>query len=365
MTTRKKLLAMCLALAVGGLPIAVAAQQACVVSSNVTVLKGGLDNPRGLKFGPDGFLYVAEGGTGGTQDSQQECPALQVLPPVGPYTGDFNSGIAKISPAQVLTPVVSGLPSSQTAAAAGSFVSGVADIAFIGDQLYGVMAGAGCSHGLAGTQNSLFRVSGGTVQPIADLGAYAIANPTANENPGDFEPEGTWFSMIAVRGDLYAVEPNHGEIVRVSPDGAIHRVVDISAKYGHVVPTAIAYDGNFYVGTLGTFENGFLGMVIKVTPSGQSSVVLDELTSITGLVVDRGAIYILENQGGFVAGPCAGRVLRVPRSGNLAQSEEIATGLSFPTAMTLGPDGNLYVSNISYTFGVMPGQGEIVRIDLH
>jgi len=171
--------------------------------------------------------------------------------------------------------------------------------------------------------------------------------------------------MIAVRGDLYAVEPNHGEIVRVSLDGAIHRVVDISAKYGHVVPTAIAYDGNFYVGTLGTFENGFLGMVIKVTPSGQSSVVLDELTSITGLVVDRGAIYILENQGGFVAGPCAGRVLRVPRSGNLAQSEEIATGLSFPTAMTLGPDGNLYVSNISYTFGVMPGQGEIVRIDLH
>jgi hypothetical protein len=36
-------------------------------SANVTVFASGFNNPRGLKFGPDGYLYVAEGGAGGQQ----------------------------------------------------------------------------------------------------------------------------------------------------------------------------------------------------------------------------------------------------------------------------------------------------------
>lgn len=35
-------------------------------SSNVTVYATGLNNPRGLTFGPDRYLYVAEGGAGGS-----------------------------------------------------------------------------------------------------------------------------------------------------------------------------------------------------------------------------------------------------------------------------------------------------------
>ena len=40
-------------------------------------------------------------------------------------------------------------------------------------------------------------------------------------------------------------------------------------------------------------------------------------------------------------------------------------GLTFPTAMTLGPDGNLYVSDFGYFFGGGAGLGEVVRVDLH
>lgn len=43
-----------------------------------------LNNPRGLKFGPDGYLYVAEGGIGGKYSS---TTCTQVIPPIGPYLG--------------------------------------------------------------------------------------------------------------------------------------------------------------------------------------------------------------------------------------------------------------------------------------
>jgi hypothetical protein len=41
-------------------------------------------------------------------------------------------------------------------------------------------------------------------------------HPTANFEPDDFEPDGTWYSMIAAKGGFYAVEPNHGELVAVT-----------------------------------------------------------------------------------------------------------------------------------------------------
>jgi len=42
-----------------------------------------------------------------------------------------------------------------------------------------------------------------------------------NPDPGDFEPDGTWFNMIAVDGNLYAVEPNHGEVDEITPAGIV------------------------------------------------------------------------------------------------------------------------------------------------
>jgi hypothetical protein len=44
-------------------------------SSGFTVVASGLDGPRGLKFGPDGALYVAEAGRGGpTLSTDLPCP---------------------------------------------------------------------------------------------------------------------------------------------------------------------------------------------------------------------------------------------------------------------------------------------------
>jgi hypothetical protein len=83
-----------------------------------------------------------------------------------------------------------------------------------------------------------------------------MQNPVANPNPDDFEPDGTWYSMISLRGNLYAVESNHGELDEIRPDGSVSRVIDISAAEGHIVPTALTFRGNFcnfFIGNLGSF----------------------------------------------------------------------------------------------------------------
>ena len=335
-----------------------------VAQAGVSVFATGLNNPRGLKFGPDGNLYVAEGGIGGANSTEGCCE--QVIPPVGPYTGSTSgSRISKIDANGNRTTAVDNLPSSQTSATTGNLISGAADVAFIGNTLYILMGGAGCSHGVPQVPempNGVLRVNGdGSTKLIANLSAFVMAFPVAHPNADDFEPDGTWYSMTAVGGNLYAVEPNHGELDKITPEGQISRVSDISASQGHIVPTAIAYRGNFFVGNLNTFPVvPGSSKIYKITPSGNVSVFTEGLTTVLGVVFDGSdRMYVLEASA--AAGnptPFTGKVVRVDPSG---LQTEIASGLFFPTGMTLGPDGALYVSN--FGFGPPPvGLGEILRI---
>jgi hypothetical protein len=330
----------------------------------VTVFASGLNNPRGLKFGPDGALYVAEGGVGGSDPppSTKECT---VLPPVGPYTGSIvGSRISRIDRHGSRTTVVDNLPSSQTSDLSGNLVSGVADIAFLDGAMYAILAGAGCSHGVPSLPNGVIRIHRGGWSLINDLGAFQRAHPVANPEPLDFEPDGTWYSMIAVHGALYAVEPNHGEIDQIRASGSISRVIDVSATQGHVVPTALAYHrGNFYVGNLGKFPQApGSSNVWRVTPDGHIALHASGFNMVLGLAFDhRGRLYVLQSSEAPAPTPQTGSVVRLSRDGT--ERTVIASGLFLPSGMTFGPDGNLYISNVG--FGPPPlGLGQILEVQL-
>ena len=79
---------------------------------------------------------------------------------------------------------------------------------------------------------------------------------------------------------------------------------------------------------------------------------------VLGLAFRGGKLYALEMS--TTAGaptPGTGAIVRVNRHG---PPETVVSGLTFPTGMTVGPDGAFYVSNQGFGFGA--GQGQILRI---
>lgn len=330
----------------------------------VSVFATGFNNPRGLKFGPDCHLYVAEAGLGGTTNTEKICPEIQPGAAAGgPFLGSPTGGrISRVNSKGERTTLTENLP---TTISTDGTILGVADVAFIGHKLYALLW-AGCSHGVPEVPNGIVRINyDGSHTVIADIGTWQVANPVAVGNRGeDFEPEGNPFKMISVGNDFYVVEANQGQLLKVTLGGIVTRVVDFSARYGHIVPTEIDYHhGSLYVGNLGAFPivDGTQN-IYKITPGGQIEIAATGFTTILGLVLDKsGRMYVLEmTTGKRFPTPGTGRIVRVNKNGS---KDVIATGLSFATAMTMGPDENLYVSH--WGFGKKAGEGEVLKVTLH
>jgi hypothetical protein len=188
--------------------------------------------------------------------------------------------------------------------------------------------------------------------------------------------------MVSYQGSLYTVEPNHGQVFSVTPQGQVQQTIDISASQGHIVPTSLVFSQNvLYVGNLNLFPidpqwarvQTIANNVFVTNPVpgfgnvfgglGQWNIVGSKagFTTIVSMKIGPdGLLYVLELSDFAANGPTPGmgKVVRVKRSGDL---QDVVTGLSFPTGMTFGPDQRLYVSNLGIVGGSM---GQILRIDL-
>ena len=125
------------------------------------------------------------------------------------------------------------------------------------------------------------------------------------------------------------------------------------------------HDEEFYFGTLGKFPivDGS-SSVYRLKHHDNFDFVESDLTTILGVAFDdRDRLYVLENTtgaGNLFPTPMTGDIVRFDRDGS---RQVIVAGLFLPTAMIMGPDGNLYVSNVG--FGPPPvGMGQVLKVEL-
>jgi hypothetical protein len=330
--------------------------------TTVTQFATGLTNPRYVRFGPDGNLYVAEAGVGGPEPAEA-TPGCELVDNMfsqdGPYKPGFTGRISRILPDGTRQTVATGLPSivDNTGDALGP-----SDLAWLGGTMYVTLEGGGCSEGLPDHPAGIARVNAdGTWEIVADVSAFLRANPVENEPAcgpdGDCEPDGVPHSLLAHGQYLYVVETNHNSVLRVDPKtGTISRVYDLSVQ--DPAPIVLARKGDTY------YLGGFDGLIQTFGHDFGAIQTFDEgFGPIVALEFVQGRLHILETFGADTPWtPETGRVIRREKDGTRTA---IADGLDFPIGMAQGPGGDLYVSTKSYGQGEgVEGAGEIVRIDL-
>ncbi len=337
----------------------------------------GLVNPRGMAFGPDGLLYVAEAGSGGagpcfTGADGQQCFGA---------TGAISSIDVR---RRRVERIVTGLPSvaPQTGGDPGRSANGPNDISFKNRAGYftiGLAANPAVRQTLGAGARDLATLNrltpDGHVQRIADLGAYeAIADPDkALGGAVDTNP----FSVDAsYPGPVLVTDAGGNDLLEVSRRGRVKTVTTFPSGRApappflglppgseipyQAVPTGLTRDvhGTPLVGQLTGFPFP-AGRANVFAVDGPAPTVLH--SGFTNIVdIARGpdeSLYVLQiSARGLLVPTSPGRLVQVTRDG--ARIELLEGHLQRPTGLAVGRDGDVYVTNRGATTNA-----EILRID--
>ena len=320
----------------------------------VTIVMSGLDNPRGLAFGPEGALYVAEAGRGGAGP----CVTLR-----GTSQCYGASGAISRLRNGVQERILIGLPSQVNSVGEAN---GPHDISFQGRGGAFVAIGFGGDPALRsgfGPPGAVFGTlvqasAGGQWKVVADVSQYEVdsnpAGPPIDSNP---------YGVLAEPGARIVVDAGGNSLLQIAPNGDISTIATFPsrpARSTDAVPTAVVRgpDGAYYVSELtGAPFTAGAARVYRVVPGQAPEIFLQGFKTLIDLAFGPDeSLYLVEHSSGATGLAGLGRVLRVPPSSTTPV--EVIGGLTRPTSIVVGPDGALYVSHR----GTSVGTGEVMRI---
>ena len=329
------------------------------------LMASGLDNPRDLRFGPDGLLYVVEAGRGGTSSLCLPSPDGGAPACYGP-----TGAITRIDAPGVHHRVLTGLPS--IAPAGGNGATGPTDFDFGFDRGWlviglGANPAARAAFEAAGIRlGTLVRVPfTGQWDYVVDLAAHeAAANPDGgaiDSNP---------YSVRILRDRALIADAGANALLSVGLDARVSTLAtfpsrsvtapDGSTVQMQAVPTVVTDgpDGFLYVAELTGFPFPVGGArVYRLSRvGGAPSVYASGFTNIIDIAFDAsGDMWVLEHDADGLLGPGQnGRLVHVVNG----RQRVVTTALTRPGGIALGLDGFVYLTNHSTS----AGGGEVWRI---
>ncbi|MBN3925574.1 ScyD/ScyE family protein [Nostoc sp. NMS4] len=359
-------------------------------AASFSVIADGLYNAGGLSFGPDGNLYVTEAGIGGNG----AC--------VPPASGQGDSlcygtsgAVTKIENGKTER-ILTGLPS--IALPDGTGAGGPRDIQFDATGKPYVLIGYGANPAFR-DRNLGYTDLGKIIAPdfntnswksVADIANYELAN-----NPDGGDVGSNPLGFIIDGNNLVVVDAGANDLLRVNTAGSNLQAIttfpqdiltnpvfppsdtpsnepaqvpsigeEVRSQFAtQPVPSSVAKgpDGAYYVSQFTGFpfpEGG--AKIYRVGADSSPTVFADGFTQLTDLQFDpAGNLYALQyaNQSAW-KGNFDGSVIKIATDGTRTTLLS-GNGLESPSALTIGADGAVYVTNR----GDRPGEGQVLRIE--
>src|SRR6202158_1708485 len=343
--------------------VAALAPSPASAADNKSLVASGFSSPRGIVF-LNGQLLVAESGTRGAFCNGKLAPETLCISNTGRITrintstgarstlisGLFSAVENHGGPDEALGPDALSVSRGRVLNILGVYPQAFDDFPCPADS-------TACAQTLAlarAQAGHLISVGAdGSLRSVASVGSFGY-NWTANKAPQ--EHDANPYGLLATKDGIYVTDAGANLLESVSKRGGIKVLPHFGLQYpgfpSDEVPDCIARtEDALWVGTLA-------GHLFRIDDDGATQVAAPLLRHVTGCTRDsHGNIYLVSMWNNLgppgMDSPFTGNIVKF-NTGSGASSM-VATGLDFPNMVTIGPDGNLYVTADS----VCPADGSL------